>query len=124
MWRFDSAAPPVCNEIGLRGSTVTRATILISALVLSWPVMGAQVYATYEGTASIQIGSGGTKVTANGIDYWTTGTPPRRYQVLEISTDARKDRLADGTFSAASLSQSVHGKRAEMRSSSMTLIQS
>ena len=96
MWRFDSAAPPVCNEIVLRGSTVTRATILISALVLSWPVMGAQVYATYEGTASIQIGSGGTKVTANGIDYWTTGTPPRRYQVLEISTDARKDRLADG----------------------------
>jgi hypothetical protein len=34
--------------------------------------------------------------SANGIDYWTSGSPPRRYQVLGILTDARKDRMFDG----------------------------
>jgi hypothetical protein len=43
-----------------------------------------------------RLARGGTKLTKNGIDYWTTGSPPRRFQVLGIITDARKDRLFDG----------------------------
>jgi len=73
-----------------------RIGLFYLALLAVSPVFGEQVYASYEGPASIQSGSGGTKVTANGIDYWTTGTPPRQYQVLGILTDARKDRRADG----------------------------
>ena len=55
-----------------------------------------QEYATYEGLDAIQQGRGGTKITKNGIDYWTNGTPPRRFQVLGFLTDARKNRLVDG----------------------------
>ena len=73
-----------------------RIGIFSLALLLATPALSEQVYAAYEGAASIQLGTGGTKVTANGIDYWTTGTPPRRYQILGILTDARKDRRADG----------------------------
>lgn len=75
---------------------MSRAVIAIVAVLLSSPALGEQVYATYEGTDSIHTGTGGTKITENGIDYWTTGTPPRQYQVLGILTDARKDRRADG----------------------------
>lgn len=46
-------------------------------------------FAAYEGKDAIQEGRGGTKINKNGIDYWTTGTPPRRYQVLGIITDKR-----------------------------------
>ena len=73
-----------------------RTVIFSVALLLASPALSEQVFAAYEGPASIQLGAGGTKITANGIDYWTTGTPPRRYQVLGVLTDARKDRRSDG----------------------------
>ncbi len=41
------------------------------------------------------MGTGGSKVSRNGIDYWTTGTPPRRYQVIGTVTDSRNE-MADG----------------------------
>lgn len=46
-------------------------------------------FAAYEGLDAIQEGRGGTKVTKDGVDFWTTGAPPRRYQVLGILTDKR-----------------------------------
>jgi len=66
------------------------------AIAFAVPVAAEQTFAAYEGPAAIQTGTGGTKITKNGIDYWTSGTPPRRYQVLGILTDARKDRPTDG----------------------------
>jgi uncharacterized protein YbaP (TraB family) len=40
-------------------------------------------FAAYEGTGSNVItGKGGTKVSENGIDYWTTGDPPRPFHYL------------------------------------------
>ena len=70
--------------------------VLVLALLLASPAFAEQTWAAYEGPGAVQTGSGGTKITENGIDYWTTGTPPRRYQILGVLTDARKDRLADG----------------------------
>lgn len=46
-------------------------------------------FVAYEGKDSVQEGRGGTKVAKNGIDYWTTGLPPHRYQILGIITDKR-----------------------------------
>ena len=34
-------------------------------------------------------GQGGSRTTANGIDFWTTGDPPRRYQIIGIIRDNR-----------------------------------
>lgn len=69
---------------------------LFAALLISSPALAKQEYATYEGADAIRTGAGGSRISKNGIDYWTTGTPPRRYQILGILTDARKNRLLDG----------------------------
>lgn len=69
---------------------------LFAALLISSPALAKQEYATYEGADAIRTGVGGSRISKNGIDYWTTGTPPRRYQILGILTDARKNRLLDG----------------------------
>ncbi len=52
-------------------------------------------FAVYEGAPVIKIGKGGTKISKNGIDYWTTGEPPRRYQVIGAVQDKR-DETWDG----------------------------
>lgn len=71
--------------------------LIAIALALSATTAYAkQEYAAYEGLDAIQQGRGGSKITKNGIDYWTNGTPPRRFQVLGFLTDARKDRAFDG----------------------------
>lgn len=76
-----------------------RKTLLFAAVValLTSPALGqAKVdFATYEGPEQIAVGTGGTKITKNGIDYWTTGTPPRRYKVIGFVQDKR-DEAWDG----------------------------
>lgn len=65
---------------------------LLAADTLAFAAVPAQAgvkFAAYEGPDAIQTGQGGTKITKNGIDYWTTGTPPRRYQILGVLTDRR-----------------------------------
>lgn len=52
-------------------------------------------FSVYEGPPQIQTGTGGAKVTKNGIDYWTMGTPPRRYQIIGAIQDKR-DETWDG----------------------------
>ena len=52
-------------------------------------------FALYEGKPIIKTGEGGTKITKHGIDYWTSGEPPRRYQVIAMVQDKR-DEFWDG----------------------------
>jgi hypothetical protein len=69
----------------------------ISLILTSAPALaGAKItYSAYEGPASIKTGEGGTKITKNGIDYWTSGTPPRQYEVIGMVQD-RRDEAWDG----------------------------
>lgn len=62
-----------------------RMIMLVAALVV---VGCAQTnYQVYEGrTANIVEGQGGTKEVIAGYDIWDNGNPPRRYQVLGVST--------------------------------------
>jgi hypothetical protein len=46
-------------------------------------------FAAYEGQDSIQTGRGGTRVTRNGMDFWTTGAPSRRYRITGVITDKK-----------------------------------
>jgi hypothetical protein len=74
-----------------------RKLVVIAALCLAPSASHARVQvATYEGPDAIQTGTGGTKIAKDGIDYWTSGTPPRKYKVLGILTDERKDKLLSG----------------------------
>lgn len=53
-------------------------------------------YSGYEGPEIVENGSGGTKITRHGIDYWTSGTPPRRYQVIGRISDRRSEEMDGG----------------------------
>jgi hypothetical protein len=66
--------------------------------MLSVPAEAGVTFAAYEGANSVQIGVGGTKVSKHAIDYWTTGTPARRYQILGIVTHTIDDAAENAIF--------------------------
>lgn len=76
--------------------SIHRITFVVAA-GLSVPALAqARIdFAAYEGPPRIEQGDGGTKITKNGIDYWTTGAPPRRYQIIGFVQDKR-DEFWDG----------------------------
>ncbi|WP_158010667.1 hypothetical protein [Tardibacter chloracetimidivorans] len=60
-------------------------------MIVSSPAIAGQSFAAYEGQGAYQEGTGGSRITKHGIDYWTNGTPPRRFQLLGFLTDKRRD---------------------------------
>lgn len=88
--------------------------LLVVAAVCQNQSVSAQAkidFAVYEGTPVIKTGTGGTKITKNGIDWWTTGEPPRRYQVIGAVQDKR-DETWDGGHAIGSPSISGKVKKA------------
>jgi len=73
-----------------------RLTILAFLVALSAPASAGKRFMAYEGRDAVREGVGGTKVTTDGIDFWTTGTPPHRFQVLGIIDDKRGSGLVAG----------------------------
>jgi hypothetical protein len=73
-----------------------RALVGLMAIVLaigaSTPAFAKMEFAAYQGDA-IRQGEGGTVVKKNGVDFWTTGTPPRKYKVLGVITDKRSEDI-------------------------------
>jgi hypothetical protein len=64
-----------------------RLLLLASALAVSSPAMAKThvSFAAYEGTGSDVItGKGGTRKEAHGVDFWTTGDPPRPFHYLGV----------------------------------------
>jgi hypothetical protein len=43
-------------------------------------------FQAYEGRNRFSEGDGGTRVTVSGVDIWTTGAPPRRFEMLGVLT--------------------------------------
>lgn len=75
---------------------IRNVTLVLAAAAATPALAGAKIdFAAYEGPPKIVQGEGGTKITKNGIDYWTTGTPPRRYQIIGFVQDKR-DETWDG----------------------------
>jgi hypothetical protein len=73
------------------GEFAMRALALIVAVAAIWSsaILAKARYVAYDGLDSISEGRGGTKIVAHDVDFWTTGQPPRRFQVLGILTDKR-----------------------------------
>lgn len=64
-------------------------------------------FAPYEGQDAIAEGRGGTRVTKDGVDFWTTGEPPRRYQVLGVLSDKRGTGALSGKAIGGSTAKHV-----------------
>jgi len=98
--------------------------LLIFSLSLTANPAAAQLFAktefaAYEGPDAVQEGSGGTKVTKNGVDFWMTGAPPRKYRVLGIVSDSRGSGLLSGN---ALTSPSVAAKVKEVGGDAVVVI--
>lgn len=63
---------------------------------LASPAFAGSTFAAYEGANSVVTGTGGTKVVDEGIDWWTAGDPPRKFQILGVITDERRDKPLSG----------------------------
>jgi hypothetical protein len=71
--------------------------LLVLQFSLVSPVSAGAYFQPYEGRNSVRTGDGGTRITKHGIDYWTTGTPPKRYQILGVILDKRRGNRISGT---------------------------
>ena len=73
------------------------ATAVMASLIATPALAGAKIeFAQYEGAPLIETGEGGTKITKNGVDYWTSGKPPRKYQVIGRISDRRNEEWDGG----------------------------
>jgi hypothetical protein len=79
-------------------------SILSLVLVVVLAGCSTTQFSKYEGD-SVRQGTGGTKTVVDGVDFWTNGTPPRKYQVLGIIKDQRLNKplimiSRDGTLAS------------------------
>ena len=60
----------------------------IAVAILSVFLVGCATtdYRSYEGGANQYEGTGGTRITTDGVDFWSNGTPPRKFVMLGIVT--------------------------------------
>lgn len=79
----------------------------IAIALIGLPAMAGADFAAYEGKGAISEGQGGTKIEKDGVEFWTTGAPPHRYQVLGMLSDTR----GTGLFSGAAVGDSGVAKR-------------
>jgi hypothetical protein len=107
----------ILAALGIDGGVMVRRPFITGIMCLfigcASPVLAqAKIdFATYEGHPIIKTGTGGTKLTKHGIDYWTTGDPPRRYQVIGAIQDKR-DEFWDGGHAIGSPSIAAKVKKA------------
>lgn len=74
-----------------------RIAILVAMSLLSSPAIAKTKYEAMETREPIiLVGQGGTRTTKHEIDYWTSGSPPRRHQVLGIIKDNRDNHWLSG----------------------------
>ena len=63
--------------------------VLAMALALPMTSIAGPDFLQYEGRNAIHDGQGGERKTIDGVDFWMSGDPPHRYQVLGSLTDRR-----------------------------------
>ena len=66
--------------------------ILLFALCVLVAGCASTNYSAYEGGRVVE-GAGGTKKTVDGIDIWSNGSPPRKFKVIGIIDDVRRQSL-------------------------------
>lgn len=75
-----------------------RIILLLAVAALSSPALAKTKYEAMETREPIVlVGDGGTKTTKHEIDYWTSGSPPRRHQVLGVIKDDRDNHWMSGS---------------------------
>ena len=69
-----------------------RKTILWAAalaVVSAVPASARGRFIAYDGSSARHTGTGGTSLARDGVDFWTSGTPARRFEILGTLVDTR-----------------------------------
>ena len=94
-----------------------RKTILGAAAILAIAAIpGASArgrFIPYDGGSARHTGTGGTSVARDGVEFWTSGTPARRFEILGTLIDTRSSGVAStasvGSASLARQARSLGG---------------
>jgi len=70
----------------------TASLIPLFALCILIAGCASTNYTTFEGGREVE-GTGGTKKTVDGIDIWNNGSPPRKFKIIGIIDDVRRQSL-------------------------------
>ncbi len=62
------------------------AILMVSATA---PASARGRFIAYDGSSARHTGTGGTHVARAGVEFWTSGTPARRFEILGTLTDTR-----------------------------------
>jgi len=60
----------------------------------------------YEGKNNLYEGDGGTKIVVDGIDFWASGSPPRKYSIIGMVVS----EIGSGVGDEATIRKSVAGE--------------
>lgn len=80
--------------VGISGRTRVMRTWAIAVLIVAMMLFlvaptWAQEFAAWEGKEKVYEGEGGTRKTVDGIDFWSDGSPPRKFVLIGYITDRR-----------------------------------
>lgn len=79
---------------------------IICSICLVGCVSSTQFQA-YQGNNNIFKGEGGTVIKEEGIDIWTSGTPPCEYKVIGVVIDTRNNSLVAGWTIKSDIAEAV-----------------
>ena len=84
----------------------------------------AEGFTPYEGKDAVQEGTGGAKKTVDGIDFWSNGAPPRKFQIIGFMEDSRRKSGLFGMVRMASLEGSIAKIAKEQGADAVILVES
>ncbi len=87
------------------------AILMVSAAI---PASARGRFIAYEGSNARHIGTGGTSIGRDGVEFWTSGTPARRFEILGTLSDTRSSTLASrDSVGSASLARQARSLGAD-----------
>ena len=93
-----------------------KASIGLGAMLLACagPVCANVAYAPFGRADRIRQGSGGEHFARHGIEWWTSGAPARRFEVVGLVTDDRvRLALSGSAVGSARIARMVRGHGAD-----------
>ena len=72
-----------------RRMRASRFAFVLAVALATQPANAKTRFERYEARDSIVEGNGGSRIEKDGVDFWTMGDPPRRYQIIGIIRDNR-----------------------------------
>jgi hypothetical protein len=80
---------------------------ILMVLALGSVAAVADDFVAYEGKDAVQEGRGGEKKTVDGIDFWSNGAPPQKFQLLGYINDTRMKSGLLGKMRMSGLESSI-----------------